>query len=174
MVRQRGARAGRVFPALGIVAALGACNAAQTPLGEAPVDQSYRIRYLDGRKDADPYQLFVFVKAEPLDGKLRVCGAYLADMSDARFAHYSAAFHDMQSYLRFGDADKRRQVVRPGFLSVTRAPVPTGPDGRPRLPRELAANCVATEAAWDDSYALEPFTLDLRETRIRSLFLPYR
>ena len=168
------ARSRRLFQLLGVAVALGACNAAQVPLGDEPVNGGYQVRRVDGREDADPYQLFVFVKATPLDGKLRVCGAYLADMSDARFAQYSTAFHDMQSYLIFSAGDQRRQVVRPGFLSVTRTAIPTGPDGRPRLPPSVTATCVVTEAAWDDDYARRPFTIELRESRIRSLFLPYR
>jgi hypothetical protein len=163
----------RILLLLGVVAVLGACNATQTPIGDERVDAGYQIRRVDGRTDASPYQLFLFVKATPLDGKLRVCGATVADMSDERFAHYRAALHDLQSYLIFTAANGRRQVVRPGFITVARAAIPTGPDGRPRLPPGVTATCIATEAAWDASYRREPFAVDLRESRIKPVFRPY-
>jgi hypothetical protein len=147
-------------------------RASQSELGDEPVDAGYRMQVFDGETKRDPFRLYVMVRLTPLDGKLKVCGVYVADMSDKMFAQLQAELHDINSRLRIGAADARGQIVRPGFLASKRAVVIEGMDGKPRLPLQgLRANCIETDAAWEDRFATEPFALQLQKTRFKRYFL---
>jgi len=135
-----------------VVAAV-ACPAGAESTGD-PIDESYKVLVHDGRKEVDPYQLYVFVKALNQDGKLRVCGSYVAEMSDGRFHQVIRMLHNAGSYLRIGDAGRDPYHVRTSFLVGTRSlPVEQTPLGD-RLPRRrMYASCLDTDVAWRDDYA---------------------
>jgi hypothetical protein len=148
-------------------------RAAQTPDGAEPVDHGYRLQLFDGRLDKDPFRLYLLTRAAASHGRLRVCGLYVADMSDARYVQLNVDLRDGNSALRFGVPDRRGVRVRPGFLAARRAVVLEDRDGEPRLPGDLQASCVATDAPWEDRFAVEPVTLELTQSRLRSLLLQY-
>jgi hypothetical protein len=160
---------GRRLAALCIGALLAvstSARAAQTEIGDEPISAGYRMQVFDGQIKRDPYRLYVLVRLAPQNDKLKVCGTYIADMSDARFARLQAELHDINSWLRVGAKDTRGQIVRPGFLASKRAVVIEDMDGRPRLPLQgLRANCVQTDAAWEDRFTTEPFALVLHNTQ---------
>lgn len=154
---------------LGILAMGGAVRAEQTPAGDEPIGPGYRLQSFHGELKADPFQLYLLIRLADENGKLKVCGAYVADMSDRRFNTMAAELRDPNSFLRVGAADKSGYPVRPGFLAAKRAIVIDGLDGRPKLPvADLRANCVVTDGIWEPRFATEPFALQLRVTRFHS------
>ena len=148
--------------------------AAQTADGEEPVGPGYRMQYFDGSLKKDPARIFVIVRVMAHDGMLRACGVAVADMSDAVFTQLGSGLTDMNSTLRFGAPETRGVRLRPSFLAVRRAIVLDGLDGKPRLPKDLQANCVTTDAAWEDRFGSEPFALELYQTRFKSMLRQWR
>ncbi|MBI3516398.1 MAG: hypothetical protein HY060_20395 [Proteobacteria bacterium] len=151
-----------------VLVAAAAAQAGQTPVGDEPYGPGYRMQPIIERSGGDPYQLYVIVKVSSQNGKLKVCGVLIADMSDRRFNLLQGDLIDRNSFLRFGAAETRGYRARPSFLAVKRAVVSRGGDGRLRLPLEgLRTNCIETDADWEDRFAAEPFSLGLRRTTIR-------
>jgi hypothetical protein len=160
---------------LGGVGLADGARADQSPAGDEPVGTGYHVQTYENALRSDPYRLYLLLRVMEVEGKIKVCGAYIADMSDRRYSTVVALLGDMNSSLRLGAPDKRRHRLRPSFLAGKRAIVLEGLEGTPRLPvQDLRANCVLTDGAWEDRFATEPFTLDLRETRLRGMFSPYR
>jgi hypothetical protein len=152
---------GAILIALGALVAAGAGHAAQKALDDEPYGPGYRGRAYSERYGGDPYHLYLLLKVEPLDGKVKICGVYIADMSDRNFAWWQGVMLKNTSTLKLGAPDKRGVRARPSFLAVKRATVEMS-GGRPRLPLEgLRANCVVTDSDWEDRYATEPFGFDL-------------
>ena len=141
---------------LGIAVAVGgACaGSARAATNGEPIDTDYKVLAHDGRTDADPYQIYVFVKAAAQDGKLRVCGSYVAEMSDKRFDQVIRALRNPSSYLRLGAAGGPPYHARTSFLTGTRSlPVQTTPLSE-HLPRNrMRASCLDTDVPWRDDYA---------------------
>jgi hypothetical protein len=154
----------RIFRSYGAaLAILASCGGA--PLARAaqePVDPTYRSMVDDGRNDADPYQLYLFVKAVEQQGKLRVCAGYVAEMSDTRFDRLMAALRHPSSFLRIGAADAQPYRMRPNFFAGTRT-MPVEPTSLgERLPRSrMRAGCIDTDATWRDDYATGEMKLGL-------------
>jgi hypothetical protein len=160
-----------------ILAALAstAARADQSSAGDEPLGAAYRLQAYRAELRADPYRLFVFLRVAPEGSKIKACGVYIVDASDRRNSEIVAAFRDMSSGLRLGAGEARGVRLRPSFFAAKRALVHDDLDGKPKLPlADLRANCVIADGPWQDRFAVEPFTLDLRQTRIKSLVLPYR
>ena len=175
-IRKGGSSRRRCAAALAMLAALALARpaaAAQTPDGDDSIDVSYRLQRFDGSLRNDPFRLYLLTSVMPQNGMLRVCGIYVADMSDARFAQLGADLRDMNSALRVGAPDRRGVRLRPSFLAARRAIVLEDLEGKPRLPEGLQANCVITDAAWQERFNDEPVRLELTRTRFRSLLLQY-
>jgi hypothetical protein len=149
---------------------------AQAASSGEPIDESYRVLAHDGRTEVDPYQLYVFIKATNEADKLRVCGSYVAEMSDQRFQEVLRMLRHPSSYLRIGAVDKDAYHVRTGFLPGTRSlPVEQTPL-RDRLPYvRMHAGCMDTDAPWHDSYATEEPAMTLYDVKSRpAIFGPGR
>jgi hypothetical protein len=133
-----------------------------------PIDDSYQVLVHDGRTEVDPFQFYVFVKAVNQDGKLRVCGSYVAEMSDERFQQVVRMLHHAGSYLRIGGDGQTPTHVATGFLVGTRSlPVEQTPLGE-RLPRNrMHASCLDTATAWRDDFATAKPDFRFSELRYR-------
>ncbi len=134
-------------------------RAAQTDAGEAMVDASYQAFNFE-IKGRD--RLLVWLKAEPQDGRLKVCGAYLAMMSENSFNQVPGWLGDQNSYATFGATSGHGHTVRPSFLVGRRFEGGAGPIQRTD---ERVAKCVLTDAAWEDRFAQDPYVFKLAETR---------
>ena len=161
--------------AFGILGLAATARADQSPAGQEPIGRGYRFQTYESQRRSETGRLFLLLRVADDNGKIKVCGAYIADMPENRYATVAAEFHDISSSLRLGAPDARGYRLRPGFLAGKRAIVIDGMDGRPRLPLAgFQANCVTTDGAWEARYATEPFTLQLRESQIKPLFAPFR
>src|ERR1700679_266630 len=110
-------------------AILAACpRVGLTPVGQEPVDSTYKAIVFDKRSNVDPFQIYVFVKAVPQQDRLRVCAAYVAEMSDPRFDRFISALRNPSSYLRIGAKDGGYHM-RTSFMSGTRTLVESTPWG---------------------------------------------
>lgn len=146
--------------ALGVALGGAPGRAAPADAGEAVVDGSYQAFSLAIKGTRD--RLLVWLKAEPQDGRLKVCGAYLGMMSENTFNQVPSWLADINTYLLFGSASGRGQTVRPSFLTGRRFEGGAGPI---RRTDERAARCVLTDAAWEDRFAQDPYVFKLRETQ---------
>jgi hypothetical protein len=160
----RWSAAGIVIVAL---ATIGCASAhAQAPLGAQPVDASYRWRGYEYESAAMPgghgsaQRLMLFIKATDQNGKLQVCGAYLAQLTERNFRQLPSWLQDIHSELRLGDAVR----VRPSFLTGRQA---SPGDLLRRTTDGLSAGCVLTDVAWDDRFAEQPFDLRLASTQFK-------
>src|SRR5258708_38903781 len=85
---------------LGVLGLPPAVHADQTPAGDEPIGAGYRMQRFHGELKSDPYQVYLLVRIADENGKIKVCGVYVADMSDQRFNKVTADLHDMNSFLR--------------------------------------------------------------------------
>jgi hypothetical protein len=152
--------------ALGVALSAAPGRAAQIEAGEAVVDASYQTLTMELKDKRD--RLLVWLKAEPQDGNLKVCGAYLAMMPEDRFAQIESWLGDLNTHMVFGSKSGRGQTVRPSFLVGRRFEGGAGPI---RRSDERTATCVLTDAAWEDRFAQDPYVFRLRETQFKRSIL---
>lgn len=145
--------------ALALGCIIAPAQAGQVDAGEAVVDASFKrfTQELKNKRD----RLVLWLRAEPQDGRLKVCGAYLAMMPEDRYSQLAGWLGDLNSHLLFGSKTGRGQRVAPSFLAGRRLEGGGGPIQRTD---ERTAKCVLTDAAWDDRFANDPFDFLLRET----------
>ena len=132
--------------------ALSKPNVGTTPLEPQAVDGRYRFGSLD---HADgPFsssRVWNFFKTFESDGRIGVCGAYVADVTPERGERLQGAYRRDGSYVDFNGYDYSRPGLRinPGFMQFTRR----AGDSPLELSKDLQAGCIRIERAWDSSFA---------------------
>lgn len=145
---------------------LGGCATQARPDGGAEVDSTYLLFEQRSAPEAPPARLAAYLKAQPRDGMLGVCGVVLADGPDSQVDGVWALLRDPGSHITWGSP-----AVVPALESYPRVPSAFLPGSRAGLiGRDLAAvpkpraACVKTNQPWKPEFATEPMRLVLTRT----------
>lgn len=147
--------------ALGLALVVATPGRAQAPPEQELVDSSY---WSGSYPIYQGDRLTLWLKATPQNGKLRLCGAYLAIVTERLFAELQSAMRDINSYISVGAESGTGRAVHPGFLIGRRL----GGDAPILRADERPAGCVVTDLDWDDRFARDGFDLVVREARIKA------
>lgn len=145
---------------------LAGCAIQTAPDGGAEVDLTYLLFEQRSAAEAPPARLAAYLKAQPRDGMLGVCGVVLADGPDSQVDNVWALLRDPGSHITWGDP-----AAAPILEPHPRVPARFLPGSRASLiGRDLAAvpkpraACVKTDRPWKPDYATEPMRLVLTRT----------
>ena len=155
----------RALPCL-FAFALAGCVVQSMPDGGAEVDSSFLLFEQRSAAEAPPARLAAYLKAQPRDGMLGVCGVVLADASDSQLQRVWTMLTDPGSHITWGAAApipalEQWPKVQTSFLPGHQAALVGRDLAAVRKPR---AACVKTDRPWRPDFATEPMRLHLTRT----------
>jgi hypothetical protein len=146
-----------------VLLAVAGCATQTAPDGGTEVDSSFLLFEQQSAPDAPPARLAAYLKAQPREGMLGVCGVVLADGPDNQVQNVWAMLADAGSHITWG-----ARAPAPVLEQWPRVPTGFLPGHEVRLVgRDLAivhkprAACVKTDRPWRPDYATEPMRLHL-------------
>lgn len=156
---------GRFCPWM-IALALFGCATQATPDGGVEVDSSFLLFEQTSAPESPPARLVAYLKAQPRDGMLGVCGVVLAEGPDNQIQNVWAMLADPGSHITWGEAAAVPALdpwpkVQTAFLPGHRTSLIGRDLATVRKPR---AGCVKVDRQWKDEYATEPMRLHLTRT----------
>jgi hypothetical protein len=145
---------------------LAGCVTQTLPDGGAEVDSSFLLFEQSAAAGEPPARLAAYLKAQPRDGMLGVCGVVLAEGPDNRVQNIWRMLADPASHITWGTP-----AVVPALEQWPKVPTAFLPGHQTLLvARDLAAvrkpraACVKTDRPWRPDYASEPMRLHLAYT----------
>lgn len=136
-------------------------NVEATALPAEAVDGRYYLTWIDhGDGVFGIYRVWNFIRVFPSEGRVGVCGAYVADVEGERADKLQASYRDERSYLDINGMDFSRPGVRfnPGFMRFFRR----GGEDHRELIRGVTAGCIRLERAWDSSFENPKLAMNIR------------
>ncbi len=136
-------------------------NSGVGDLPAQPVDGRYYLTWIDhGDLTGGIYRVWNFIRVFESDGRVAICGAYVANLEPARATALIASYTAERSYVDINGLDFSRPGLRlnPGFMKF----YPRGGEDHRELMRGVEAGCVRTEKAWDSTFVNPKLAMNIR------------
>jgi hypothetical protein len=149
-----------------IALGLAGCATQATPDGGVEVDSSFLLFEQRSAPESPPARLAVYLKAQPRDGMLGICGVALAEGPENQIQSVWTMLADPGSHITWGEPAAMPALdpwpkVQTAFLPGHHA----GLIGRDlALVYKPRAACVKVDRQWKPEYATEPMRLHLTRT----------